>query len=56
MKRLIALAASVAINAAVLGGLGWDVQLQTAPTGSVEVTELNVGSPAIVVAAADDAR
>ena len=54
MKRLIALAASVAINAAVLGGLGWDVSKE-APSGSVEVTELSIGGSDIVVAAVNDA-
>jgi hypothetical protein len=56
MKRLIALAASVSINAAVLGGLGWNFIPQVAPAGSVEVTELNGVGDSIVVAALADVR
>jgi hypothetical protein len=57
MNRLIALAASVLINAAVLGGLNWNVQREATPVGTVQVTDLNdAGSSKILLAAAGDAH
>jgi hypothetical protein len=41
MKAFIALAATLAINVALLGTLQWSAkQAQTAPTGEVSITQL----------------
>lgn len=54
MSRLIALAASVLINAAVLGALNLNVQRQATPEGVVQVTDLNdAGGSKILLAAGD---
>lgn len=50
MNRLIALVASVLINAALLGALNWNVQRQATPAGSVQVTDLNGGDDKILLA------
>lgn len=43
MKTLIAIAASAAVNLALLGALDFDVlQAQTAPAGEVFVTQLPI--------------
>jgi hypothetical protein len=41
MKRLIALAASVALNATALGALAVNVHLDQTPAGQVYITELS---------------
>ncbi len=41
MKNLIAFAASVAVNLAILGALGWSAhQTQVPPSGEVSITQL----------------
>lgn len=44
MKRLIALAASIILNASVLGALGWNVYASQTPQGHVVVTELGAST------------
>ncbi|HEX2493821.1 MAG TPA: hypothetical protein VHK24_08595 [Steroidobacter sp.] len=56
MKHVIAFAASVAVNFAALGALGWSVwQAQTPPEGEVFVTQLpsNADVAALASMAAD---
>lgn len=46
MRRLIALAASIVLNAGLLGALQLNVYLaQTPPSGQVSITELTESSP-----------
>lgn len=54
MNRLIALAASVLINAVVLGALNFNVQRQATPAGSVQVTDLNDANGSKILLAAGD--
>lgn len=56
MNRLIALAASVLINAAVLGALSLNVQRQATPAGVVQVTDLNGLDSSKILLAAGDVR
>lgn len=54
MNRLIALAASVLINTAVLGALSWNVHREATPSGTVQVTDLNDASSSRILLAAGD--
>jgi hypothetical protein len=54
MKSLIAFAASLAVNAAILGALDWSAwQAQVPPAGEVLITQLDADLAAY--ASADDA-
>ena len=55
MKNLITLAASIAVNAAILGALDWSAwQAQVPPAGEVSVTQLPVDADLVAYASADD--
>lgn len=53
MKRLIALAASILVNASVLGALEHNVYVAQTPEGHVYVTELGASKAAPTYAQAD---
>jgi hypothetical protein len=55
MKNLIAFAASIAVNAAILGALDWSaLQAQVAPAGEVLVTQLPLDADLAAYASAGD--
>ena len=54
MNRLIALAASVLINAVVLGALNFNVHRHATPAGVVQVTDLNDANGSKILLAAGD--
>jgi hypothetical protein len=54
MKTLIALAASIAVNAAILGALDWSAwQAQVPPAGEVSITQLPLDADLAAYASAD---
>jgi hypothetical protein len=55
MKNLIAIAASIAVNVAILGALDWSAwQAQTPPAGEVSVTQVPLEADLAAYASADD--
>jgi hypothetical protein len=56
MKSLIAFAASIAVNAAILGALDWSAgQAQVPPAGEVLITQLPLDADLAAYASADGA-
>jgi hypothetical protein len=56
MKSLIAFAASIAVNAAILGALDWSAwQAQVPPAGEVLITQLPLDADLAAYASADEA-